>query len=83
MQATITITSKGQVTLPAQARKAMQLKDGDKLLFSYNSESQMATIAKPLSIEELSERISRHIKPGTKPVLNVDEYYQAHRKPRI
>ena len=37
-------------------------------------------IKKPVSVAELSERISRHIKPGTQPVENVDEYYQKNRK---
>ena len=31
-------------------------------------------------VAELSERVSRYLKPGTPPLLNVDAYYQAHRR---
>lgn len=81
MRNTLTITSKGQTTLPAAIRKKLGIsKDGGVLNISFNERKGEIVITKPMGIEELSDRISKNIKPHTKPVLNVDEYYQAHRK---
>jgi len=81
MKTTITITSKGQTTLPVAMRRKLGLaKTGGTLLINFNERKSEAIISKPLGIEELSERISGYIKPGTKPVLDVDSYYQKYRK---
>lgn len=78
---TITITSKGQTTLPAPMRRKLGLdKNGGVLQITFNERKGELVISKPMSVAELSVKISQHIKPGTKPVTNVDEYYQANRK---
>lgn len=77
----ITITSKGQTTLPVKIRRKLGLdKSGGVLRIIFNERKSELIISKPVSIAELSERVSRHIKPGTKPVDNVDAYYQTARK---
>ena len=81
MNKTITITSKGQTTLPAAVRHKLGIgKAGGVLRISFNERKNELVIRKPISITELSERISKHIKPNTKPLENVDEYYQQKRK---
>lgn len=81
MKTTITITSKGQTTLPVDVRRKLGLaKTGGTLHLDFNEQKAEAILTKPMGIEELSERITSYIKPGTKPVLNVDDYYQKHRK---
>lgn len=81
MKNTITITSKGQTTIPAPMRRKLGLdKSGGVLQVSFNERKGELIISKPVSVTELSTQISRHIKPGTKPVTNVGEYYQANRK---
>ncbi len=81
MKTIITITSKGQTTLPAAVRRKLGLaKTGGTLHLSFNEQRGEAVITKPMGIEELSNHITSFIKPGTKPVLNVDDYYQKHRK---
>ncbi|MGH7881640.1 MAG: AbrB/MazE/SpoVT family DNA-binding domain-containing protein [Candidatus Dormibacteraceae bacterium] len=83
MESTITITSKGQTTIPVAIRRKLGVgKAGDVLRVRFNDRRGELIISKPPSIAELSERISSYIKPGTKPLLNVDEYYQKHRKVR-
>lgn len=76
---TISLTSKGQLTLPVEVRRALNLKKSDKLELSYNPETQKVTITKPMSLQELSTMASSYIKKGQHPLKNVDEYYQAHR----
>jgi len=81
MNKTITITSKGQTTLPAVIRHKLGIdKSGGVLQVSFNERKGELVIKKPVSVADLSERISRHIKPGTVPVENVDEYYQKNRR---
>lgn len=81
MNKIVTITSKGQTTLPAQMRRKLGIdKSGGILQISFNERRGELIIKKPVSIAELSSSVSRHIKPGTKPIKNVDEYYQTHRR---
>jgi AbrB family looped-hinge helix DNA binding protein len=81
MRNTITITSKGQTTLPADIRRKLGVSpSGGKLRIDYDERKGEVIISQPLSISELSERISAHIKPGTSPVRDADEYYQKHRE---
>lgn len=81
MNKTITITSKGQTTLPAAIRHKLGIdKSGGVLQINFNERKGEVIIKKAVSVAELSERISRHIKSGTKPVESVDEYYQQNRK---
>jgi len=81
MKNTITITSKGQTTLPAAVRRKLGLdKAGGILRINFDERKGELVISKPASITELSSKISRHIKPGTKPITDVNAYYQANRK---
>jgi AbrB family looped-hinge helix DNA binding protein len=81
MNDTITITSKGQTTIPADIRRKLGLdKSGGILRINFNDKNSELVISKPVSIAELSERASRYIQPGTEPVSNVDGYYQLTRK---
>jgi bifunctional DNA-binding transcriptional regulator/antitoxin component of YhaV-PrlF toxin-antitoxin module len=81
VDATITVTSKGQTTLPVAIRRRLGLAEAGGLLHAHLNESTGELIlTKPPSITELSERISRHIKKGSRPLLDVDEFYQSQRE---
>lgn len=79
MKTILTLSSKGQLTLPVSARRIMHLQTGDSLLLTLDPERNEAILTKSPSIDELSKKLSSYIKPGTKPVIDVDEYYQKHR----
>ena len=76
---TISLTSKGQLTLPVEVRRALNLKKSDTLELTYNAETRKVTITKPMSLEELSTMASSYIKKDQNTLEDVDEYYQAHR----
>jgi AbrB family looped-hinge helix DNA binding protein len=80
---TITLTSKGQVTLPVEARRILNLQDGDQLIVSVNQETRTLSISKPMTIDDLSAMVQGFIKKRNKkkiiPIKSVDEYYQKHR----
>lgn len=80
MNKTITVTEKGQITLPVAARKAMKIRSGDKVILSYDAMNYSLKISKAPSLEELSGRLTSYIKPGTVPVTDVDAYFQKHRE---
>lgn len=83
MKTTLTITSKGQTTIPVELRRKLGVgKQGGVLQLHFNEKTGEAVISNPPSFAALSERFSKYIKPGTKPVLNADEYYQKHRQAR-
>lgn len=77
MDFTITVTRKGQTTLPAYVRRRLGLADSGGVLRAHLDENTGELVIKtPPSIDELSERVSRHIKPGTSPLFDVDDLYQ-------
>jgi bifunctional DNA-binding transcriptional regulator/antitoxin component of YhaV-PrlF toxin-antitoxin module len=81
MNKLITITSKGQTTLPIIMRRKLGIDSaGGVLQINFDERKGELVITKPASITDLSERISSFIKPGTKPVLSVDDYYKTNRE---
>lgn len=66
--------------MPAQARKELDLHQGDSLEVSYDQQTRSLRLKKPVSIDELSQKASSYIKPGTPALENIDEYYQENRK---
>lgn len=83
MKNIITITSKGQATIPAFFRRKLGVgADGGTLDIHFNEEKKEIVITRPLSVDELGQKISGYIKPKTKPLTDVDTFYQTHRKGR-
>ena len=81
MKDILSITRKGQTTLPAELRRKLGLgASGGVLRIRLDEEKEELIISKAATVSSLSERISQHIKPGTKPLLEVDDYYQANRQ---
>ena len=76
---TVTITSQGQITLPAKVRRELGAKAGDKLSLNYNPLTKKIELDKSRSLDEIADELTSLIPPGVTPVTNVDEYYQAHR----
>jgi bifunctional DNA-binding transcriptional regulator/antitoxin component of YhaV-PrlF toxin-antitoxin module len=76
MSITITMTSKGQFTLPANVRRAMALqKRGDKLTLEFSPASQQVVLSKPVSFEDIQAKASIYIKPGMEPLRDADALY--------
>ena len=81
MKTTLTVTSKGQTTIPAPIRHKLGLnKAGGVLQMSFNEDKDELVISKSVNIDELSNKISGYIKPGTKPLVDADAFYQANRQ---
>lgn len=76
---TVTITSQGQITIPAKIRREIGAKAGDKMSLSYNPYTKKIELDKPRSLDEIANRLTSLIPAGTQPVTNANEYYQKHR----
>ncbi len=82
MKTSITITSKGQVTLPAYVRRQMGVADGGVLQIDFNEHQQRLVVTKPVSFEDIQAEAARYVKPGTKPLKDASGFYNA-REPRV
>jgi AbrB family looped-hinge helix DNA binding protein len=78
MKTVVTLSSKGQLTLPAAVRKALRLEQGDRFEISIDEKTGIMNIAPVAGIEALSARISSYA-TVIEPVTDVDAYYQKHR----
>ncbi len=80
MIATLRVTSKGQTTIPAPIRRKLGLdSSGGVLRMNFDEYKGELVISKPASIDELSKKLSGYIKPGIKPLVDADAFYQANR----
>ncbi len=80
MKTTLTVTSKGQTTIPAPVRRKLGLdNNGGILAMNFNEHKGELVISKATSIDELSKKLSRYIKPGIRPLVDADAFYQANR----
>lgn len=81
MNKIITITRKGQTTLPASIRRKLGIgANGGTLELRFDEKKGEVTISKPVSISELSNKITSYLKPGIEPLTDVDTFYQQQRK---
>lgn len=84
MTDTITITRKGQTTLPVEFRRRLGLdKAGGTLQINFDERNNELTIKRAVTPAELSEKFSKYLKKDIPPLQNVDEYYQKNRRIRV
>lgn len=79
MKSIVTVSSKGQFTLPVEVRRSMDLRKGDRLEVSFEEDQQRISITRVAAIADLSARVSSYAKRRAEPVIDVDAYYQTHR----
>lgn|GEM_PF-678409 len=79
--ATAVLSSKGQIVIPAELRRAAKLSAGDRVEVTYSEATGEMRLRKGETIDEMAERFTSYIKPGTPPLKNASEFYRA-RNPR-
>lgn len=79
---TATISSKGQVVIPAELRRRLGLRPGDTVIFDAGADDHEAVIRRRETWDELSARFTSWIKPGTPPLEDVHGFYET-REPRL
>jgi bifunctional DNA-binding transcriptional regulator/antitoxin component of YhaV-PrlF toxin-antitoxin module len=74
---TLSINSRGQLVLPIQLRKEMNLIGGGKLLFSFDPENRFTTL-KPMQSKDFVQKWAGII--NTNPDTNTKQYLTNSRK---
>jgi len=75
MYETATLSSKGQVVIPAKLRKQARLEKGDRIILKYREAEDRIEIYKPESIDEIADRLTSLIKPDKLPLEDASELY--------
>ncbi len=75
--ATATLTSKGQVTIPVEIRKALALEAGDRLEFISGDDGKVMIVAATKSITDLKGRFAKPDKAVTIEDMNAAIAHQA------
>lgn len=80
MKTTLTVTRKGQTTIPIDIRRRLGLgPEGGALVVDFDETKSEISIKRPETLEELSDRLTKLIKPGIKPLQNVSEWVESNR----
>lgn len=64
-----TVGSKGQVVIPAEAREALDIKEGDKMLMVSPPHGTAIVVIKPEILEEYMQRMQTNIKD----IIDIDK----------
>jgi len=79
---TITLSSRGQIVIPAIIREKLNMEAGDQLTIEYDEESKELTLRRVETIDEMATRFTSWIKPGTPPLMDTRAFYRT-REPRM
>ena len=79
---TVTLSSRGQIVIPAEVRREMGLSAGDRLTLSVSEDGSVAQLRRKETLDEMSARFRSYIKPGTPPLMDVHGFYD-QRPPRL
>ena len=79
--ATSVLSTRGQIVIPVEFRKRAGLSAGDSLLIEFDEDSQELRLKKAETIDEMVERFTAYIAPGTPPLQNASALYR-QRSPR-
>ena len=80
-----TMSSKGQIVIPAQLRREAELRAGDKVVIDFDEATRELRLRKAESvtqqIDTISAQVASWIKPGTPPMADPRTFYRT-REPK-
>lgn len=84
----VTVTSQGQITIPAKIRKAWGIDKSTKLKVSFDENSRRMTVEKPMGLDELRQmarKLTAEIPEGVKSLegSKIHEFYAESRAREI
>ncbi|MCL2679886.1 MAG: AbrB/MazE/SpoVT family DNA-binding domain-containing protein [Coriobacteriia bacterium] len=74
---TITLSSRGQIVVPAHIRKKLGMSAGDQFVLAFDEKKKELTLQPAETIDQMSDRINSWIKPGTEPLLDTRTLYRS------
>lgn len=80
MKTELTITRKGQTTIPVEVRKKLGIgSQGGSLLMEYDDVKQALIIKGAPNLRDIAKKFNKYVKPGTIPLENVSEWIAQNR----
>lgn len=76
------VSSKGQIVIPVQMRRQVGLGAGDAVVIEPDESGRGLRLRKAETIDEMAERFTAFLAPGTPPLLDATAHYRT-RAPRI
>jgi bifunctional DNA-binding transcriptional regulator/antitoxin component of YhaV-PrlF toxin-antitoxin module len=73
------LSSKNQISIPRDIRKAKGLKAGDRIQYLFDEKTKQLVIEKADDIDSLRLQIKQFIEPGVEPVRDVSAYYRLNK----
>jgi len=73
---TATLSPRGQIVIPADIRRAAGWQAGDQLAVSMGDDDTEVRLRKRETLDEMADRLSRYVKPGTPPLIDVHGFYE-------
>lgn len=80
---TITLTSKGQVTLPIAVRRALGLKASEKLEVSFDEQTREIVLRKQGTVEDATKTLRSLPRNNVPPLADAHEYYATERTTEV
>ncbi|KNX37914.1 AbrB/MazE/SpoVT family DNA-binding domain-containing protein [Luteipulveratus halotolerans] len=80
MHATVTISTKGQLTVPAAIRERLRIRDGDRLSVTVDEGGDSMRIERVPDLDELSTKFTA-LAAQVDPVRSVGDYMAEHWDP--
>ncbi|MCL2788320.1 MAG: AbrB/MazE/SpoVT family DNA-binding domain-containing protein [Micrococcales bacterium] len=77
-----TLSSRGQIVIPVDVRRAAGWSAGDKILVTTSEDGQEVRLRKQESLDKTAARLSQYLTPGTPPLIDVHGFYDT-RSPRV
>lgn len=78
MTVTVTLSSKGQITLPVAMREELGLVQGDRLTVTLDRRGLI--LRKQLSFDDITALAQKWMKPGVEPLMDASAFYQENRE---
>jgi bifunctional DNA-binding transcriptional regulator/antitoxin component of YhaV-PrlF toxin-antitoxin module len=73
----MTVTQKGQLTVPIDIRNALGITDKkNKLIAIFNPKLKSFTVEQPPTFENIQKLAQSFIKPGTTPIRDARAFYE-------
>ena len=80
--ATATLSTRGQVVIPASVRKAVGWEAGDKMTVLVSEDQTEVRLRRRETLDEMADRLSRYVRPGIPPLRDVRGFHE-QREPRV
>jgi len=77
-----TLSTRGQIVIPVDIRHIVGWQPGDEVVVTVGQNASEVRLTRKETLDEMAERLSRYVKPGTLPLTDVHAFYD-QREPRL